>query len=84
MTLLIVSQVRRIVSFVQVLQYGREDFWVFVGKFDAFVCSFEELCSTGLCKVRRFTEDVFVGCEETLCWTNHYRNDGGVEWALDV
>ena len=32
-----------------------------------------------MCKVRRLAEDVFVSCEETLCWADHYRDDGGVE-----
>jgi hypothetical protein len=35
-------------------------------------------------KVRRLAEDIFVGCEETLCGPDCYRDDGGVEWAGKV
>jgi hypothetical protein len=66
-TLLVVRQLWCVVTLVEVLQHCREHFWLLVGKLDTFVRRLKELCSTSLCKVGRFAEDVFVGCEETMC-----------------
>ena len=75
-TLLVVSEFGRVVTFVEVLKHGGEDFRLFVREVESFAGTFEELCAAVLSEVGGFAEDVFVGGEESLGGTNAYRYDG--------
>lgn len=48
---------------------------------DAFVRRFEELCSTRLGEVGGLAEDVFMGGEEALGWSDGDGDDGGIQWS---
>lgn len=51
---------------------------------DAFVRRFEELCSTRLGEVGGLAEDVFMGGEEALGWSDGNGDDGGIQWSERV
>ena len=82
-SLLVICELRAVVTLVEVLQHSGEHFRFFVGQVDTFAVCFEELRPAELCEMCRLAQNVFVSGEETLGWTNADCDDGGVEIASD-
>ena len=70
-------QTRIIVSLVQVLEYGGEDFWLLLRETDPFAVRLKELFTAACSEVRGNAEDILVCSKEALIWSNTDSNDGG-------
>jgi hypothetical protein len=81
-SLLIIVDGRSVVAFVEILEYGGEDFSSFIRKLDAFASRLEELRPDDIGEEGRFVEDAFVSGEESLFGADANGHDGGVGVAV--
>jgi len=72
----VILHARIIIAFVEILEDGREDFWILVCKVDPLVGSRKELITAGGLKERRVAQNVFMCGEQTLLIPYRESDDG--------
>ena len=81
---LVVVESRSVVTFVEVLEDGREYFGCLVWDLDSFAVRLKELRPTGFGEVGALAKDVFMGGEESLLSSDCDGDDSGVEVSAAI